>query len=174
VFAAGVYPPEGRRLHAEMDEDSLKRCLHAAQLYHQGRPCPVLVSGGKVEPDTPGASFAAVMGDLLVQLGVKPEDLTLEENSRTTYENAVECGRLLQERKIKRVVLVVDAVDMYRAASCLRRQRIEVIPAPCHFRATAFHLSANTFLPGPSGARGFQRAWHEWLGIVWYWCQGRI
>jgi uncharacterized SAM-binding protein YcdF (DUF218 family) len=173
VFAAGVYPPEGPRLRPRMDEDSMDRCLTAARLYRQS-PCPVLVSGGKVEEDTPGPSYAAVLGEFLEQLGVKRSDLVLEENSRTTYENAVESARLLSERHINRVVLVADAVDMRRAASCLRKQGIAVVPAPCHFRATGFHPSLFTFLPSPGGAAGFQRAWHEWLGMAWYWVRGRL
>ena len=174
VFSAGVYAPEGPRARAEMDEDSLKRCLEATRLYRQGSPCLILVSGGKVDPETPGPSYAAVLGELLEQGGVKKADLLLEENSRTTYENAVECAKILKVRQIERVVLVADAVDMFRAAACLRKQGIEVVPAPSHFRATQFRPSVFTFLPNPGAAAGCQRVWHEWLGVAWYWSQGRI
>jgi uncharacterized SAM-binding protein YcdF (DUF218 family) len=174
VFSGGVYAPDGPRHQPELDEDSLQRCLHAARLYAQGPSCPVLVSGGKVDPDTPGSSCAALMGEFLNQLGVKSSDLVLEEGSRSTYENAVESARMLKERGIRRVVLVVDAVDMPRAARCLRKQGIEVLPSPCHYRATSFKPSLFSIIPSPGAARGFQRVWHEWLGLVWYWCQGRI
>jgi uncharacterized SAM-binding protein YcdF (DUF218 family) len=174
VFSAGVHPPEGLRVRAEMDEDSVHRCLEAARLYRQGPPCLVLVSGGKVDPETPGPAFASVLGEFLELLGVKKTDLVLEEQSRTTYENALECAKLLNDRRISRVVLVADASDMWRAAACLRRQGIGVTPAPCHFRATRFRLSLFAFLPSPHGAAGIQKAWHEWLGIIWYLCRGRL
>jgi uncharacterized SAM-binding protein YcdF (DUF218 family) len=174
VFSAGLILPEGPRIRAELDEDSLKRCLLAARLYSGGRPCPVLVSGGRVNPESDGPAPAAVMGDLLLQLGVRPSDLVLEERSRTTYENAVESARLLKERGIVRVALVVDAVDMPRAAACLRKQGVEVLPAPCHFRAAGFPDTPDAFLPSPSGAGGVQRAWHEWLGMLWYRLHGRL
>jgi uncharacterized SAM-binding protein YcdF (DUF218 family) len=174
VFSAGLYPPSGPRLEAEMDEDSLHRCLYAAKLYAQGSPCPILVSGGKVDPDAQGPTCAAVMSAFLHQYGVSASDIIVEENSGTTYENAVECARILKERQIRRVVLVVDAVDMYRAAACLRKQGIEVIPAPCHYRATVFQFSGRAFVPRPGAAVQFQRVWHEWLGSAWYWCRGRI
>jgi uncharacterized SAM-binding protein YcdF (DUF218 family) len=173
VFASGVYPPEGPRTEAELDEDSFHRCLLAARLYNQGSPCPVFISGGKVDPDTPGPTNAAVMAAFLGRHGVKEEDLVVEPNSRTTYENAVECAKLLREKGIRRVALVVDAVDMPRAAACLRKQGVEVIPAPCHFRATRFQFDVFSFLPSPGAAVAFQRAWHEWLGLVWYRCRGR-
>jgi uncharacterized SAM-binding protein YcdF (DUF218 family) len=174
VFSAGVYPPEGPRTRPELDEDTLHRCLAAARLYHQGSPCLVVVSGGKVEREEPGPPYAAVMAEFLEQLGVRASDLVREEASRTTYENAVESARLLRERHLDRVVLVVDAQDMPRAALCLRKTGIEVVPAPCHFRATGLDLTVFNWLPSPSGARGMQRAWHEWLGLLWYWCRGRI
>lgn len=174
VFAAGLYPPGGRRIRAEMDEDSLRRCLHAAELYAAGAPCLVVVSGGKVDPEQEGPSCAAVMGVLLGQLGVKAANLIVEQQSRSTYENAVESARILRERGIRRVVLAVDAADMPRAAACLRRQGIEVLPSPCHFRAIGFPTCVLDYLPTAHGAIAFDRVWHEWLGIAWYWFQGRI
>src|SRR5262249_10351533 len=122
VFAAGLSAPDGPRLRAELDEDTLHRCLHAARLYAQGPRCPVVVCGGKPDADEPGPSCAAVMRDFLAQLGVDEADLVFEESSRNTYENAVECARMLRERGIGRVMLVVDAVDMARAVRCLRKQ----------------------------------------------------
>src|SRR4051794_26081584 len=40
VLSAGVTPPDDARGRAEPDEDGIRRCLHAARLYHQGKPCP--------------------------------------------------------------------------------------------------------------------------------------
>jgi uncharacterized SAM-binding protein YcdF (DUF218 family) len=174
VFSAGVYPPHGRRTHAEMDEDTFQRCLAASQLYHQGSPCLVLVSGGKVDPDIEGPAYADVMAEFLEQLGVKKADLVIEGASRTTAENAERSAALLRSRQLERVVLVVNAMDMPRAAGCLRKQGIEVVPAPCHFRATGVPTTFFDWLPSPGAARGMQRAWHEWVGLLWYWCRGQI
>ena len=174
VFSGGLSAPEGPRTRAEMDSDSFQRCLQTERLYSGGLPCLVVVSGGQVEPGTPGPTCAAVMAEFLVQRGVKRADILTEEASSTTYENAVESAKLLKERDIRRVVLVVDAVDMVRAARCLRKQGIEVVPSPCHYRATRFRLSFFSFVPSPGGAAGFQRVWHEWVGVSWYWWRDRI
>ncbi len=174
VFSAGVQPARGLRVRPEMDEDTLDRCLEAVRLYKKGPPCLIVASGGKVDPEEVGPTYAAVMADFLEQLGVKSSDLVREESSRTTYENAVESARLLKERGVSRVVLVVDAVDMYRAAACLRKQGVEVVPAPCHYRAARFRFSIAAFVPSPGAAVNVQRVWHEWLGVVWYWGQGKI
>jgi uncharacterized SAM-binding protein YcdF (DUF218 family) len=174
VLAAGLLPADDTRARAELDADSRARCLHAARLYRQGPPCPVLVSGGKVDPVAPGPTHARAMADFLIELGVRERDLVLEESSRTTYENAVGCARLMRARGIREAVLVVDAVDMFRALRCFRRQGLELTPSPCHYRAGRFGPSYTAFVPSLSAVRRSERAWHEWLGCAWYWLHGRI
>jgi uncharacterized SAM-binding protein YcdF (DUF218 family) len=174
VLSAGLLPPDGPRSQAELDADGLQRCLHTARLYHQGPACKVIVSGGKVDPDAPGPPVARVMADLLIQLGVKEADLVIEDTSRTTYENALECAKLLREGQMDRAVLVTDAVDMYRAERCFGKQGIEVIPSPCHYRATSCRFTLRSLLPTSGAAGTCYRVWHEWLGTLWYWLHGRI
>lgn len=174
VLAAGIRPPNKIRARAEMDQDTLYRCLHAAELYRQGKPCPMLLSGGKVDPDDPGPPAAEVMRDFLLQLGVIPSDLILETVSRTTYENAVESRRRLDALGLRRIVLVTDGVDIPRALRCFIKQGIETIPSGCHYRATQLDDSLFDWLPSPSAAHNIERVFHEWLGIVWYRLHGRI
>ena len=57
-----------------------------------------------------------MMKDLLVELGVPPEQIIVEDRSTSTYENAVECRQLLVERQMTRIVLVTDALHMRRAS----------------------------------------------------------
>jgi uncharacterized SAM-binding protein YcdF (DUF218 family) len=174
VLSSGLLPPVASGGRAELDEDSLRRCLFAARLYHQGRPCPVLVSGGQVDPGPEGPVCAELMGTFLVQLGVRASDLIVESSSRTTYENAVESAKLLEKHRLSRVLLVTDAVDLYRAVRCFRKQGVDPVPSPCYYRTGRFEWSLFTFLPSPGAALGCQRAWHEWCGVLWYRLQGRV
>jgi uncharacterized SAM-binding protein YcdF (DUF218 family) len=174
VLSSGVLPPSGPRAQSELDHDSILRCQHAVQLYQQGPPCKLIVSGGKVHPDEPGPAVAHVMADFLVQLGVKREDLIIEDQSRSTYENAVQSTHLLKQSEIDAAVLVTDAVDMYRAMSCFRKQGVALTPSPCHFRATSFKWELLDFIPNAGAARTWQRVAHEYLGTLWYWLHGRI
>jgi uncharacterized SAM-binding protein YcdF (DUF218 family) len=174
VLGAGIRPPDSTRPRAEQDEDGMLRCLHAANLYRQRPSCTVIVSGGKVDPEESGPTCAQAMSDFLIQLGVRAADIVLEELSRTTYENAVECTKLLQQRHIRKAVLVTDAVDMYRALRCFRKQGMELLPSPCHYRAVRSKVSFFTFVPNPGAARNCQRVWHEWVGMAWYTVHGRV
>jgi uncharacterized SAM-binding protein YcdF (DUF218 family) len=173
VLGGGVFPADGTRPQPELAPDSVYRCLRAAELYRQRR-LPVLVSGGEADPNGPWPAVAPPMRDFLITLGVRPEDLIVEDASRTTYENAVACQRLLAERGLNRVVLVTDAHHLWRSVACFRRQGIVVVSAGCRYRATRFEWSVFAFVPVPWAAENFQLAAHEWLGGLWYWVRGRI
>ena len=56
VLASYVYSPQATGDLAELDESTCNRCRKAAALYHQGRPCPLVVSGATGDPQ--GASLA--------------------------------------------------------------------------------------------------------------------
>jgi uncharacterized SAM-binding protein YcdF (DUF218 family) len=158
----------------ELDALSALRTLHAAKMYRQGKPCLVVVSGGKQDPENEGATPAESMADLLRQLGVAEKDLLVEPGSRNTYENAVESGKLLRERGIQRVVLVTDARHLVRAAACFRKQGFDVVPSGCNYRATTWRTSFGVFLPDGSGLTALQDVTHEWAGLLWYRIRGRI
>lgn len=174
VLGGGVRPADGVRIETELGEDTLYRCLHAARLYHEGERCSMVLSGGKVDPRRPGPTCAEAMRDFLLSQGVAESDLVLESGSRSTYENALRTAELLAGRDIDRIILVTDALHMYRAEACFAAQGLEVAPSACHHRATRFRWSPLIFLPGPGGAEGVYEAAHEWLGLGWYWLHGRI
>lgn len=174
VLSGGLVPVDEFHPQPRLAADTLYRCQHAAELYRHGGPCLVIVTGGVLEPERGAPPLAQLMRDYLVELGVSPADLLTEDRSTSTYENAAECRKILQQREIERITLVTQATHMLRAAACFRRLGIEVTPAPCEFRSTEFEWRPRTFLPSPGAARGIQEAAHEWLGIVWYWLHGRI
>lgn len=172
VLASYVFRPlePGRR--ADLDPAGMYRCLRAAEIYHEGRPCPVVVSGYSPDPDPGVPVCAEVMRDFLVQLGVASDDLIVERESRTTYENALLSCKILQSHNWQRIVLVTDAVHLPRAAACFQKQGVDVTPCGCAYRATSFRLHADELVPDPGAARNFQRALHEWVGWIWYRIRG--
>ena len=174
VLSGGITPPDKVRLRAQLNSNSIRRCLRGAELYHEGPPCKVLLSGGVVESDRPGPSLAEAMRDLMLQLGVPAEDILLETRSRSTYENALFSAPILGERDLDPVLLVTDATHLERSIRCFEAQGVQVIPAGCGYSATEFQWTAFNFLPTPSAARGNQAVFHEWLGMAWYWIKGRF
>jgi uncharacterized SAM-binding protein YcdF (DUF218 family) len=174
ILAGGIRYADQVRLRPELDYDTMLRCLHGAELYRCGQPCPVVVTSGPQKPGGPGPSCAEVMRDFLVSLGIPEQDILLESQSRTTFENATLCRALLEPRGIKRIVLVTDALHMYRSLRCFGAQGFDAVPSACRHGATRFSLSFEAFLPNPAAANDCRRVAHEWLGLVWYKLKGRI
>src|SRR5205823_3322959 len=81
VLAGGARAANPWRLQPELDSASMYRCLCAARLYHQGKACPVVVSGGKSDPSDPGPPCSRVMRDFFLELGVNESDLIVEDGS---------------------------------------------------------------------------------------------
>jgi uncharacterized SAM-binding protein YcdF (DUF218 family) len=159
---------------SQLSPDSLVRCIHAARLYRQGPRRTLVASGGKVSPSLPGPPLAHLMRDFLVQLGVDANDILVEDQSRTTYENAVETRKLLGQQGIEKIILVTEATHLYRAERCFRHVGFDVVPVGCNYRARPLGWSLIDFLPSSAAAANIDSVGHEWLGMAWYWFHGRI
>jgi len=174
VLCAGIYPPDKVLNKTRPGEMTLCRCIRAAELYHQGTPCTVVVSGGKVDPCQAGEPCALVMRNFMINMGVHESDLLVECTSKDTYENAVESYRLLKKRGIEKIVLVTDAVHLYRASLCFRNIGFTVIPAGCNYTAHQFRFSLFRFLPSVGAAGKNQRVFHELMGLLWFRLRGLL
>jgi uncharacterized SAM-binding protein YcdF (DUF218 family) len=174
VLSAGLVFDDSAGQRARLDHESTVRCLHAVRLYERAGGCRMLLSGGKGDWTVRGPTLAATMRDFVVALGVRPDDIVLEEKSSTTYENAVYSRALLSEDPDERIWLVTEASHMNRAERCFRKLGVEVIPAPCDHQAAYWKSSVRAFLPSEAGLSQITRASHEWLGRLWYRLRGRI
>jgi uncharacterized SAM-binding protein YcdF (DUF218 family) len=174
VLSSSVRPPDGPQIHAVMDTQTMDCLLRAAELYREGEPCPIIVSGGKPDPRQPGPAYAVPMCDYLVRLGIPATDILLEDQSRTTHENAVGSCRLLKERHLHKIVLLADAAHVVRATACFRKQGVEVVPCGCRCIATPHAPARRWFWPRAEAIVENERSGHEWLGMAWYWLCGRL
>jgi uncharacterized SAM-binding protein YcdF (DUF218 family) len=111
------------------------------------------------------------MRELLRQAGVPENMIWTEEASTSTYENARFGAEILRRHGVGRVVLVVDARSMPRAAAVLEKQGIRVAPAPSRFREWE---GLRELLPGWEAIRGNEDTLHETLGLLWYRLRGWI
>jgi uncharacterized SAM-binding protein YcdF (DUF218 family) len=173
VLSGDVLQPDGLRTEAEPGPRTFYRCLHAADLYSR-KPCPVIVSGATSDPDGEETGCAVVMRELLIKLGVKPADLIVENGSFSTYENAVACKKIMDEKSFQTAVLVTDATHLPRAVRCFQSAGAKIIPSGCMYRSSRPSADYTEFVPRVDAAQWVDRACHEWQGIAWYWLRGRI
>lgn len=174
VLSGFALPSDPRRPEPTLGEDTVHRCLLAAALYHRGPSRPLVLCGGLVDPEIEMPPLASQMRDFLIRLGVPAADLIVENKSTTTYENAVDCAKLLQPKSSAPIVLVTDASHMLRAEGCFRHVGLHVIPAPCQMQNEQFEWSLAAFVPDAGAAHSTEELFHELLGLAWYKLKGRI
>lgn len=113
------------------------RVLYAAQLYKEGKAPVILLSGGNItwlggRTMTP----AEEMAEILDLVGIPGAAIWQQPRSQNTYEDALYSSQLLNEKGVRRVLLVTSAMHMPRSVALFEHQGIEVIPAPTDYTVT--------------------------------------
>ena len=114
VLTGGSVAAEGLIPFPSVDEHMFRRLDEAWRLYRI-RPKPVIISGGHVNPFTPAKDENRIAREFLIRWGVRQEDVIGEENSRDTFESALETRKILAQRGWKRYLLVTSAMHMPRS-----------------------------------------------------------
>jgi uncharacterized SAM-binding protein YcdF (DUF218 family) len=143
--------------------DGFARIRKTAELYrictHSAERCTVIVSGG--DPQRHGATEAQIYAPHLVAAGVAQDDLILETQIRTTYENAKLTAPILRSRHDNTQILVTSSYQMRRALLDFRRFGID--PQPVF----ANHPDARIgLLPRWRNLVAAEQALHELIGIA--------
>ncbi len=153
--------------------DAVDRVLLAARLYRAGKVSMILVSGGNLDWNSAGVPEAQMIADLLVELGVPRTALVLENSSRDTHENAVNCAAIVAANGWGEALLVTSAWHMPRAVAAFEEAGVSVIPAPTDFRNhAAAPLTVLDFLPDADALARTTTAIKEWIGLLYYRIRG--
>ena len=108
-----------------------ERLDQALRLYREGWVQYLILSGGMGDD---GLTEAEGMKRYLVERGVPPDRLLLEDRSRNTAENIAYSKKILEERNWDRFYLVTHDYHMYRALRYAERAGLDATPAPVHSR----------------------------------------
>ena len=121
VLGAGVEPG------GVLSDASMRRALEGMVLYRRGL-APLLLFSGPGRDG--GAGEAEVRAELARALGISPEAILTEGDAQTTREEAVESGKLLRARGVRKILLVTGSHHMARAQRLFERVGLEVLAAP--------------------------------------------
>ena len=107
------------------------------------------------------------------EMGLNITEISFEDRSRNTYENAVFTRALATPGKDERWLLVTSAMHMPRAIGVFRKAGFSTIAYPVDYRTTGkiALFSAPRF--STRALSTVQFAAHEWLGLVIYWLTGK-
>jgi uncharacterized SAM-binding protein YcdF (DUF218 family) len=165
LLGGGIAPGTVRRPQPDLN-DAADRVWHAARLFHAGRAPLILVSGGH-DPEASRYSEAQAMRMLLIDLGVPPAAILLEEISRNTRQNASESAKILRNQGVDQILLVTSASHMARALAHFEGAGLRATPAPTDHPSIDFS-GARRFLPNSGALDQSTRALKEWVGQrVW-------
>src|SRR5260221_6322920 len=161
---------EHRRVGVTNDS-SAARTLEAARVAGLLPDALVISSGGNLPSQRDKAPSGTMMRDLLVNLGVSPARILVENDSRDTHDEAVIVQEMLRARGIAHVVLVTSDVHMRRSLGVFRALGMRAIPAiaPNPYFDGSW---AEWLTPSRAGLDFTNGVAHELIGIPYYWWRG--
>src|SRR3990172_5944297 len=181
VLAGGVARAGGLRPRDRPEPITLERLVCGRELMVRGASSTIVLSGGSGEPFGEYAPEAPIMAHTLRSFGSargkQHSSVTLEwtirteAHSRTTYENAVETGKLLGARA--RIALVTSALHMPRAMAVFSRQGFHATPFPCGFLAGPPRSGVMEYVPDVVALKESTSAINEWVGLALYRLAGK-
>lgn len=183
ILGGGTEPAESPRKDVEINGAG-DRVLAGFRLYQSGMAAHLLLSGGDIDfLDSSSSSPAQDMAILLKEVGVPEEALWLDATSRNTYENAVNCARILKEKGIDEVILVTSAAHMQRSVKLFEKQGVKVIPYPVDYSVTEagwqqlwhgdFSSTLINFFPSSGSLNMTTNVLKEYYGMAYYWITGK-
>jgi len=163
VLGAGVRPGNGADIPDRLNSLSVERVILGAEAGRALR-LPLVVSGG-LDPGAHIAEGALMKATLTKDFAVAVA--WSEDQSRTTWENAVDTARLLQPEKLTTIVLVSHAWHLPRALWAFERAGFKALPWPAP-RTTLRLSRIRDFLPALDALKDTFYALHEMIGAVYY------
>ena len=163
VLGGGVHLGDGNATPDTLSSLSLERLTYAAEAYRRLH-LPVSVSGGRVYPAQ--TAEAPLMRAVLERDFAVPITWS-EDQSRTTYENALYTARLLSPEHIAAVVVVTHAWHLPRALWAF--ERVGLKPLPWSAQRDVVRLRRiDDMLPSIAALHDSAYALHEIIGLVYY------
>ncbi|MCC6616627.1 MAG: YdcF family protein [Anaerolineae bacterium] len=119
----------------------IRRSEQGAELYHEGIASSIICSGGYAIGRT--RSEADACREILERSGVPTSAIIMEEQSRSTEENALYSHQIMNERGWQTAVIVSDGYHMLRAQWIFTIEGIDMVtsPAPTRPRLSTYFTS---------------------------------
>lgn len=146
------------------------RLLEGVRLHRALPNSHLILSGGTVFGDAPSAT---VMSRAAADLGADPERVRIHPNPRNTSEEA---RMIFEAVGNEPYLLVTSASHMPRAMALALKAGTSPIPAPTAMRTTTTtsHRDPQFYLPSANAVAMSERAFHEYMGLLWGRLRGEL
>ncbi|MBI5261590.1 MAG: YdcF family protein [Bradyrhizobium sp.] len=160
--------------HTPVVRSGADRIFAAAILARRYPNARVVFTGGSANLISNDAKEADYGGEILENLGVAKERITMERRSRNTHENAEFTKAMVAPKPGERWLLVTSAYHMPRSVGLFRKAGFAVEAYPVDWRVGG---REDVYEFNKYGADGLVRTdigVREWLGLIAYRLAGRI
>lgn len=140
-------------------------------LYKAGKIKKILITGTS-QPYLIAANKGEtrLAARLLLDWGVKGNDIIYEEKSRNTRENALFSTKILKSAfPGGKYLLITSAFHMRRSLGCFAKAGVEADPFPADFYGGDYPFNFQyLIIPNSRALSYFDLLWHEWTGYLMY------
>jgi len=143
--------------------DEADRMLQFVVLAHAYPNAKLVFTGGPLPSAPAGAREADVAENLFTAMGIDPQRIQYESESRTTFENAAFTGETW--------LLVTSAAHMPRAIGTFRTVGLDLLAYPAGYKS--FHGNVTHQYGLIDRLHLLHIAAHEWIGLVVYRLRGQ-
>ena len=172
VLGGAVNGPVSKA-RGEIVFDEGERMIEAAFLAKRYPQARMVFTGGSGSLIAKSKEAPAAR-ELLIELGVDPARIIVEEKSRNTEENAQFTAAIVRPEPKQRWLLVTSAFHMPRAIGVFEKAGFDVVADPVAYRTLGPGHGWQWDLDPGRGFRIFETAVHEWIGLAVYRATGRI
>jgi uncharacterized SAM-binding protein YcdF (DUF218 family) len=167
VLGGAVDPRISQSYGETVFNSSISRVLAGVALARRHPEAKLALIGGEGEFFPVGFAESRATRGFVIEEGIAPGRIILEEQSRSTHENALYAKRMIRPEPSETWVLVTSAFHLPRAVASFRAVGWPVIPYPVDFKIDpATGLRANfSLLDGISASTV---AGKEWAGLLGY------
>ena len=177
ILLGGYSAPEIRPNQDRHNFNSrANRFNNTLELYFRGKIDKILLTGGTHSTAANFPQEAHSVRDYLLTLGVTPEDIIVEADSRNTRENALYTAEIIRKKYPEAsCLLITSAWHMKRAKACFDRVYLKTTPFSADFMSEVPRPGLGFYLsPAPDVFENWEYLIKEWVGYLVYRTAGYI
>ena len=174
VVLGGAITPDVSAVRSQVAlNEAAERITETVALARRYPQARIIYSGGTGALIYREGNEAVSAMKLFESLGIPPERVTAEEQSRNTVENAVFSSLLAMPQPGERWLLVTSSYHMPRAMGVFRAAGFAVEAYPVDWRTRGPRDTVRPFTSLAAGLERTDTATREWIGLLVYWLTGR-
>jgi uncharacterized SAM-binding protein YcdF (DUF218 family) len=162
VLGGGTDSDPSLPANSQLSSGSVVRLIEAIRIHRMYPQAKILIAGGALYDRY---ADSEVMAKVAYELGVTKENIVLISDAKDTKDQACQVKSIIGKDLH---IIVTSASHMPRAVTLFRKLGMSPIPAPTDFWVKRKEtIAPGNFFPSAISLRKLEKAFHEYIGIIW-------